>query len=165
MIDACAQRNKGSCMHDPRSGHRHCSLLVAAVLTLAACARGNAPVSPARAPNALEGALDIVAWPGYVERGASDSKYDWVRPFEQDTGCKITVRTAGTSDEMVSLRAQGGYDLVTASGVALLRLVGGGTVHPVALATRALLDRLPPAAFAVAGAALPIAGPGDDVEG
>jgi len=41
------------------------------------------------------------------------------------TGCKITVRTAGTSDEMVSLMAQGGYDLVTASGDASLRLVRG----------------------------------------
>jgi len=121
-------------MHRPLSGHRHCSLLAAAVLTLAACGGGSGPPLSARATNTPEGALDILAWPGYVERGASDSKYDWVTPFEQDTGCKITVRTAGTSDEMVSLMAQGGYDLVTASGDASLRLVRGGTVQPVDLA-------------------------------
>jgi putative spermidine/putrescine transport system substrate-binding protein len=41
------------------------------------------------------------------------------------------VKTAGTSDEMVTLMTQGGYDLVTASGDATLRLVRGGTVQPV----------------------------------
>src|SRR5690606_13758833 len=32
-----------------------------------------------------EGSLDILAWPGYIERGATDAKYDWVTPFEQKT--------------------------------------------------------------------------------
>ena len=41
------------------------------------------------------------------------------------------MKTAGTSDEMVTLMTQGGYDLVTASGDASLRLVRGGTVQPV----------------------------------
>ena len=52
-------------------------------------------------------------------------------PFEADTGCKVNVKTAGTSDEMVSLMTQGGYDLVTASGDASLRLIRGNTVQPV----------------------------------
>jgi putative spermidine/putrescine transport system substrate-binding protein len=75
--------------------------------------------------------VDIVAWPGYIERGATDKAYDWVTKFETDTGCKVNVKTAGTSDEMVSLMTQGGYDLVTASGDASLRLVRGGTVQAV----------------------------------
>jgi hypothetical protein len=25
-----------------------------------------------------EGEVDIVAWPGYIERGANDKNYDWV---------------------------------------------------------------------------------------
>jgi putative spermidine/putrescine transport system substrate-binding protein len=37
-----------------------------------------------------------------------------VTKFEADTGCKVNVKTAGTSDEMLSLMNQGGYDLVTA---------------------------------------------------
>ena len=83
--------------------------------------------APAATPVAevLEGQLDIVAWPGYIERGESDKAYDWVTGFEKETGCKVNVKTAGTSDEMVSLMTQGGYDLVTASGDATLRLIGG----------------------------------------
>ncbi len=59
--------------------------------------------------------------------------------FETDTGCKVNVKTAGTSDEMVSLMTQGGYDLVTASGDASLRLIRGGTVQPVDVTQGALL--------------------------
>lgn len=57
-----------------------------------------------------EGRLDIIAWPGYIERGQTDKQYDWVSQFEKDTGCQVNVKTAATSDEMVSLMAKGGYD-------------------------------------------------------
>ena len=57
---------------------------------------------------ALEGQLDIVAWPGYIERGESDKAYDWVTQFEADTGCKVNVKVAATSDEMVTLMTSGG---------------------------------------------------------
>ncbi|MDU7297979.1 MAG: extracellular solute-binding protein [Klebsiella pneumoniae] len=56
-----------------------------------------------------EGRLDIIAWPGYIERGQTDKQYDWVSQFEKDTGCQVNVKTAATSDEMVSLMAKGGY--------------------------------------------------------
>ena len=78
-----------------------------------------------------EGALSIVAWPGYIERGETDKAFDWVTKFEEKTGCKVEVKTAGTSDEMVSLMNQGGFDLVTASGDASLRLIAGGKVQPI----------------------------------
>lgn len=78
-----------------------------------------------------EGRLDIVAWPGYIERGESDKAYDWVTGFEKETGCKVSVKTAATSDEMVSLMTKGGYDLVTASGDASLRLIVGKRVQPI----------------------------------
>ncbi|PJA37555.1 MAG: hypothetical protein CO182_11695 [Lysobacterales bacterium CG_4_9_14_3_um_filter_62_6] len=51
-----------------------------------------APVTPA-AP-VLEGQLDIIAWPGYIERGESDKAYDWVTEFEQASACKVNVKTA-----------------------------------------------------------------------
>ena len=63
-----------------------------------------------------EGKVDIVAWAGYIERGATDKNFDWVTDFEKKTGCKVNVKTAGTSDEMVALMNEGGFDLVTASG-------------------------------------------------
>jgi putative spermidine/putrescine transport system substrate-binding protein len=104
----------------------------ALTLVVTACAKQEAPPPVAAAPStALEGQVDIVAWPGYIERGESDKAYDWVTQFETDTGCKVNVKTAGTSDEMVSLMTQGGYDLVTASGDASIRLIRGGTVQPV----------------------------------
>ncbi|KIU47426.1 spermidine/putrescine ABC transporter substrate-binding protein [Pseudomonas putida] len=86
---------------------------------------------PLKAVGAGEGQLDIVAWPGYIERGESDKAYDWVSGFEQDTGCKVSVKTAATSDEMVSLMTKGGYDLVTASGDASLRLIAGKRVQAI----------------------------------
>jgi putative spermidine/putrescine transport system substrate-binding protein len=72
-----------------------------------------------------------VAWPGYIERGETDKSYDWVTGFEKDTGCKVSVKTAATSDEMVALMNEGGFDLVTASGDASLRLVAGNRVQEI----------------------------------
>ena len=90
-------------------------------------------VAPASAASAGkgEGELDIVAWPGYIERGESDKAYDWVTGFEAESGCKVSVKTAGTSDEMVALMNEGGFDLVTASGDASLRLVAGKKVQEI----------------------------------
>jgi putative spermidine/putrescine transport system substrate-binding protein len=78
-----------------------------------------------------EGEVAIVAWPGYIERGETDPAYDWVTDFEAETGCTVTVKTAATSDEMVALMNEGGFDLVTASGDASLRMVYGGRVQPI----------------------------------
>ncbi|HWT31231.1 MAG TPA: ABC transporter substrate-binding protein [Propylenella sp.] len=78
-----------------------------------------------------EGEVSIVAWPGYIERGETDPNFDWVTDFEEKTGCKVTVKTAATSDEMVALMNEGGFDLVTASGDASLRLIAGKTVQPI----------------------------------
>ena len=88
-------------------------------------------VAQVAALGAGEGQLDIVAWPGYIERGTSDKAYDWVTKFEAATQCKVNVKTANTSDEMVSLMNEGGFDLVTASGDASLRLVAGKRVQPI----------------------------------
>jgi putative spermidine/putrescine transport system substrate-binding protein len=78
-----------------------------------------------------EGQVNIVAWAGYIESGATDKNYDWVTEFEKATRCKVNVKTAGTSDEMVALMNEGGFDLVTASGDASLRLIAGKRVQPI----------------------------------
>ena len=77
-----------------------------------------------------EGQVSIVAWPGYIERGETMESFDWVTKFEEATGCSVQVKTANTSDEMVALMNEGGFDLVTASGDASLRLIAGKRVHP-----------------------------------
>jgi putative spermidine/putrescine transport system substrate-binding protein len=71
-----------------------------------------------------EGQLNLVEWPGYVEP-------QWVKPFEQQTGCQVHNKDAGTSDEMVQLMRTDQYDGVSASGNATERLVDGGDVSPV----------------------------------
>lgn len=103
--------------------------LALALLTVTATSALAAPTAIGKA----EGKLNIIAWPGYIERGETDKNYDWVSQFEKDTTCKVNVKTAATSDEMVSLMNQGGYDLVTASGDASLRLIYGKKVQPVNL--------------------------------
>ena len=78
-----------------------------------------------------EGQLSIIAWAGYVERGETDPAFDWVTKFEAATGCMVSVKQANTSDEMVALMNEGGFDLVTASGDASLRLIAGDRVQPI----------------------------------
>lgn len=109
---------------------------IAGVVVLAGCHRKPSadPATAAANGGALEGSLDIIAWNGYLERGASDKNYDWVTPFEQSTGCKVNAVTADTSDQMVKLMTQGGHDLVTASGDASVRLIRRGLVQALDLA-------------------------------
>src|SRR5215218_8643630 len=78
-----------------------------------------------------EGELNIVAWAGYAEDGSTDPAVDWVTPFEKETGCQVSVKTAPTSDDMVNLMKTGQYDVVSASGDASLRLIASGDVEPV----------------------------------
>jgi len=103
-----------------------------------ACGPGRPPADgasgagrPMERIGAGEGAVSIVAWAGYIERGDTDKTYDWVTGFERETGCRVSVKTAATSDEMVALMNEGGFDLVTASGDASLRLVSGGRVQEI----------------------------------
>ncbi len=122
---------------------RH-SAVVAAVglLVLAACGNGGGGTAGTGKPTppkidklttlgAGEGQVNLVAWAGYVENGSDDPKVDWVTPFQNKTGCKVNVKVAGTSDEMVTLMKSGDYDAVSASGDATLRLIYGGVVAPV----------------------------------
>jgi putative spermidine/putrescine transport system substrate-binding protein len=78
-----------------------------------------------------EGALNLVIWAGYAERGASDPVYDWVTPFETMTGCKVSSTDMTDSNNGVSLIQSGAYDGISASGDATTRLITGGLVKPI----------------------------------
>lgn len=99
-----------------------------------AAAGGNEAAAGISAPDipmateigAGEGALNLIAWPGYTEKA-------WVEPFEVASGCKVNVKAGNTSDEMVQLIKTGEYDAVSASGDASLRLIAAGDVAPVNL--------------------------------
>jgi putative spermidine/putrescine transport system substrate-binding protein len=116
---------------------------VAAVAALTVSATA-AEMSMMKELGKAEGQVDIVAWPGYIERGESDKNYDWVTEFEKTSGCKVNVKTAATSDEMVALMNEGGFDLVTASGDASLRLIAGKRVQPINTALIKSWDKVDP---------------------
>ncbi|MBU4529079.1 MAG: ABC transporter substrate-binding protein [Hoeflea sp.] len=103
----------------------------AMALALSVMAPGLASAEMITEIGPAEGQVNIVAWPGYIERGETVKEFDWVTKFEEASGCKVNVKTANTSDEMVALMNEGGFDLVTASGDASLRLIAGKRVQPV----------------------------------
>lgn len=116
---------------------------LASALLLAACGGsdtgGSEPSTPpggeafAGPVGAGEGRLSILAWPGYAEDGSTDPAVDWVTAFEGATGCQVDVQLFGTSDEGLKLMQGGGYDVISASGDASLRLIQGENVQPVNL--------------------------------
>lgn len=110
-------------------------LAIASVALLTACGTsagsGSGGGEAAEELGEMEGQVSILAWPGYVEDGSNDPEVDWVTPFEEETGCEVTVKTFGTSDEAVNLMKTGEYDVVSASGDATLRLIAAGDVAPI----------------------------------
>ncbi|WP_062290426.1 extracellular solute-binding protein [Demequina phytophila] len=108
-------------------------IATAAVASLAACGTSDSGSGSEAAASlgAAEGTVSILAWPGYVEDGSNDPEVDWVSAFEESTGCMVTSKTYGTSDEAYQLMQSGGYDVVAASGDLTLRLIAGDLVQPV----------------------------------
>jgi putative spermidine/putrescine transport system substrate-binding protein len=101
--------------------------LLAAMILFAGCGSSSSGSTSGNELKKLgkgEGSVDLISWAGYV-------KPEWAKPFEQKTGCKVSDKEAGTSDEMVELMKSGQYDGVSASGNATARLVAAGLVDPV----------------------------------
>ncbi|HYI21764.1 MAG TPA: extracellular solute-binding protein [Candidatus Limnocylindrales bacterium] len=130
----------------------------ATALIIAACSSGGAPTTaptgaptgtptsapsdaPSDAPTATastgggigegEGTLNLVIWAGYAERGATDPAFDWVTPFEAETGCTVNTTDMTDSNNGVSLIQSGNYDGISASGDATTRLIQGGYVEAI----------------------------------
>ena len=112
---------------------RFLGLLASSALLLAACSGGGASPTP-ELPTELgepEGELNLIIWPGYAERGEVDPNFDWVTPFETETGCKVNTTAMTDSNNGVSLMQSGDYDGGSFSGDATTRLMVGGIVAPV----------------------------------
>ena len=69
-----------------------------------------------------EGEVNIVQWPLYAQL---------VDEFTAATGCKVTLKDAGTSDDMITFMGTGEYDGIVASGNATIRLMTTGEVAPI----------------------------------
>ncbi len=109
-------------------------LLGALAIVAAACSPGASPKPTVNLPTAIgagEGALNLVIWAGYAERGEVVESFNWVTPFEEKTGCKVATTNMTDSNNGVSLMQSGDYDGVSASGDATTRLIAGETVAPV----------------------------------
>jgi putative spermidine/putrescine transport system substrate-binding protein len=127
----------GACSNGGASTAPSTTAATSAAPTSAASGAPSAPASaaaPAYTVGEGEGALNLIAWAGYVVGGTGGEQvagYDWVTPFETETGCKVTVKVGLDSGNMVQLMKTGQYDGVSASGDATLRLIAGGDVAPV----------------------------------
>ena len=78
-----------------------------------------------------EGELNLVIWAGYAENGQTDAAFDWVTPFEEETGCEVNATNMSDSNNGVSLIQSGEYDGISASGDATTRLIASGLVAPI----------------------------------
>jgi putative spermidine/putrescine transport system substrate-binding protein len=78
-----------------------------------------------------EGELNLIIWAGYAERGEVDPGFDWVTPFEEETGCQVNTTNMTDSNNGVSLMQSGEYDGISASGDATTRLIASGLVAPI----------------------------------
>lgn len=109
---------------------RRVALLGLATVVAALCVPAAALTRPAGAlPSTIgpgEGALSLLAQPGYAQK-------TWVAPFESQTHCKVRVTYVSLADEMTTLMRGGGkgFDMVSASGDASLKLVEDGDVTPL----------------------------------
>ena len=114
------------------------AIVASGMLLLTACgtqggASGEASsgAAPLQEVGEGEGELNLVIWTGYAEDGSNDPAYDWVTPFEEETGCEVNTQDGSDSANMVQLMQTGEYDGVSASGDATLRLIAGGEVDPI----------------------------------
>ena len=125
--------------------------LTVAALVAAACGPGASPSPtgagqptagpttggvPTAAPTTAtigegEGELNLIIWAGYAEKGATLPAFDWVTPFETETGCIVNTTNMTDSNNGVSLMQSGQYDGISASGDATTRLIQGGVVAPI----------------------------------
>jgi putative spermidine/putrescine transport system substrate-binding protein len=124
---------RGSGAHPARTAWLAVSGLVAFMLVLSACGGGSGTSGGGSGGGGGEelqklgkgeGEVSLISWAGYVEP-------EWVKPFEEESGCKVNNKIGNTSDEMVQLMKTGQYDGVSASGNASARLWAAGLVSPV----------------------------------
>ena len=116
------------------------ALMAGLALLVVACGGSSTSSEPASSEKpagwlesvgAGEGALNLIIWEGYDERGAVDPAYDWVTGFEAETGCMVNTTSMTDSANGVQLLQSGEYDGGSFSGDASVRLMKSGDVAPI----------------------------------
>jgi putative spermidine/putrescine transport system substrate-binding protein len=111
----------------------------AMVVALAGACTGDEEPRPTGAVKAAttlgpgEGALNLVTLSGELEAGGTDPRVDWVTPFKERTGCKVSVKGARNAQDLADLMGNDSrqYDGVLAPPEAAGRLIAEGDVAPV----------------------------------
>lgn len=106
------------------------TLLIVAGLFVAACGTAG-PSGMLQQLGEGEGELNLVIWAGYAEDGSAFPDFDWVTPFEEETGCIVNSTPMADSAAGVQLLRSGEYDGGSFSGNATDRLMAAGDVQPV----------------------------------
>ena len=107
------------------------ALIMVAGLILAACGTGGGQSEMLQELGEGEGELNLVIWAGYAEDGSAFPDFDWVTPFEEETGCIVNSTPMADSAAGVQLLRSGEYDGGSFSGNATDRLMAAGDVAPV----------------------------------
>jgi putative spermidine/putrescine transport system substrate-binding protein len=132
------------------------ALVALLIVLLCACGGEKSPAKAAGARDAAassharEGRLDLLAPAQTPAPGGEGS--DWVRAFESETDCKVSLRTASSRRNLLELAAQDDADLVLASGNIAASLVAAGSVRPFAPTRVPALAQLDPRLRDLSGA-------------
>jgi len=101
------------------------------VLVMAACGSDGGGDEMLQELGEGEGELDLIIWAGYAEDGSAFPEFDWVTPFEEETGCIVNAQTQADSATGVRMLQSGEFDGGSFSGNATDRLMAAGDVAPV----------------------------------
>jgi putative spermidine/putrescine transport system substrate-binding protein len=104
--------------------------LLTVSLVLAACG-SSVPSGALTSIGEGEGELNLIIWAGYAEDGSAYPEFDWVHPFEEETGCIVNSTPMADSATGIGLLRSGEYDGGSFSGNATDRLMAAGDVAPV----------------------------------
>jgi len=110
---------------------RASAVMTTLLLLLAACSDSGSGGEMLSELGEPEGELNLVIWAGYAEDGSAYPEFDWVTPFEDETGCQVNATVQADSATGVQMLQSGEYDGGSFSGNATDRLMAGGDVAPV----------------------------------
>jgi len=110
---------------------RASAVMTTLLLLLAACSDSGSGGEMLNELGEPEGELNLVIWAGYAEDGSAYPEFDWVTPFEDETGCQVNATVQADSATGVQMLQSGEYDGGSFSGNATDRLMAGGDVAPV----------------------------------
>ena len=123
-------------------------LLIVAIACLGACARAPSPgagaASEAPTKYPTEGSLGLLLPAVYLGKTTQRPRAEWFDRFERDTGCRLSIATADSDEELAARLQRGGIDVVVADGIGSVRLIQGGEVQPLDEGRMASLSSVDP---------------------